>query len=425
MTPVLDIKWVREHPDLFNHSMKARGVSASAQHFIEADKELRALQAEVDEGRAQSNLVARKMGQAKAQAQEAQVIQSLVQEGTRLRGRIEVQERVFHEKKEALHTKLSQLPNILAEDVPQGQSEEENVCVRTEGTLPVFDFDPRPHEEVGASLGLSLEDGARLAGSRFVVLKGGMAHLERALANFMLDMHTQHFGYEEVSVPYLVTEEALYGTGQLPKFAADSFQTTDGRWLIPTSEVSLANLVRGMTLEAQHLPLRYTAYTPCFRSESGAAGRDTRGIIRLHQFAKVELVSVVKPEEGVQEHERMLSHAEAILTKLGLPYRVMLLCAGDTGFSAQKTYDLEVWFPAQQKYREISSCSLCGDFQARRMGAKFKDGKNKGFVHTLNGSGLAVGRTLAAMLENYQKKDGFVHLPSVLEPYINTKVLRG
>ncbi|WP_031934544.1 serine--tRNA ligase [Candidatus Hepatobacter penaei] len=419
------MKWVREHPDLFDHSMKVRGVSARAQTFIEADKELRALQAEVDEGRAQSNLVARKMGQAKAQGQEAKVIHSLMEEGTRLRGYVEAQERIFHEKKEALHAQLSQLPNILAEDVPQGKSEAENICIRTEGTLPIFDFDPRPHEEVGASLGLSLEEGARLAGSRFVVLKGGMAHLERALANFMLDMHTQHFGYEEISVPYLVTEEALYGTGQLPKFAADSFQTTDGRWLIPTSEVSLANLVRGMTLEATQLPLRYTAYTPCFRSEAGAAGRDTRGIIRLHQFAKVELVSVVRPEEGVQEHERMLSHAEAILTKLGLPYRVMLLCAGDTGFSAQKTYDLEVWFPSQQKYREISSCSLCGDFQARRMGAKWKDGKNKGFVHTLNGSGLAVGRTLAAMLEHYQKKDGFVHLPSVLEPYINTKVLRG
>ncbi|TGW14619.1 serine--tRNA ligase [bacterium NHP-B] len=422
---MLAMKWVREHPDLFDHSMKVRGVSARAQTFIEADKELRALQAEVDEGRAQSNLVARKMGQAKAQGQEAQVIHSLMEEGTRLRGYVEAQERIFHEKKEALHAQLSQLPNILAEDVPQGKSEAENICIRTEGTLPIFDFDPRPHEEVGASLGLSLEEGARLAGSRFVVLKGGMAHLERALANFMLDMHTQHFGYEEISVPYLVTEEALYGTGQLPKFAADSFQTTDGRWLIPTSEVSLANLVRGMTLEATQLPLRYTAYTPCFRSEAGAAGRDTRGIIRLHQFAKVELVSVVRPEEGVQEHERMLSHAEAILTKLGLPYRVMLLCAGDTGFSAQKTYDLEVWFPSQKKYREISSCSLCGDFQARRMGAKWKDGKNKGFVHTLNGSGLAVGRTLAAMLEHYQKKDGFVHLPSVLEPYINTKVLRG
>jgi seryl-tRNA synthetase len=285
---------------------------------------------------------------------------------------------------------------------------------------PKFDFEPKPHYEIGEALGMiDFHNAVKISGSRFVVLRGLIAQLERALKSFMLDIHTQKFGYKEISVPLLVNSECVYGTGQLPKFAEDLFATTDGRWLIPTAEVPLTNLVRDSVINAANLPLRMTAYSACFRSEAGAAGRDTRGMIRNHQFSKVELVSIVHPDQGEAELERMTSAAETILQNLGLAYRVMLLSTGDMGFCSRKTYDIEVWIPSENTYREISSCSLCGNFQAMRMGARYKDGVNKGFVATLIGSGLAIGRTIVAILENYQQQNGNVVIPEALVPYMN------
>jgi seryl-tRNA synthetase len=305
-------------------------------------------------------------------------------------------------------------------DVPIGKDETANKCVRVIGTPPVFNFIPKPHYDLGENLGIvDFSNATKISGSRFVILRGLAAKLERALKSFMLDTHTKKFGYEEVSVPLLVNEESMYGTGQLPKFSEDSFRTTDGRWLIPTSEVPLTNIVRDTIIDSLKLPIRLTGYSQCFRSEAGAAGRDTRGMIRNHQFSKVELVSIVHPDNGEEELERMTSVAESILRDLGLAYRVMLLSTGDIGFSSRKTYDLEVWIPTENTYREISSCSLCGDFQARRMKTRYKDGTNKGFVFTLNGSGLAIGRTIVAILENYQNSDGNIIVPEVLIPYMD------
>jgi seryl-tRNA synthetase len=315
---------------------------------------------------------------------------------------------------------LSAIPNVPRPDVPLGANEMANVCQRIIGEVPQFDFSPKPHYEIGETLGMiDFASAVKISGSRFTILRQQIARLERALKNFMLDTHTNEFGYEEVCVPFLVNRECMYGTGQLPKFAEDSFSTMDGRWLIPTSEVPLTNLVRDMIIAVSRLPMRMTAYSACFRSEAGAAGRDTRGMIRNHQFSKVELVSVVHPSNGEEELERMTHAAEAILQRLELPYRVMLLSSGDMGFSAEKTYDLEVWIPSENKYREISSCSLCGQFQARRMGARYKDDSEKGFVSTLNGSGLAIGRTIVAILENYQLVNGKVMVPEVLVPYMD------
>jgi seryl-tRNA synthetase len=305
--------------------------------------------------------------------------------------------------------------------VPAGADESANVELRRWGEPRAFDFEPKEHDEIGARLGMDFGRAAKLAGARFVVLFGQLARLERALAAFMLDLHTKDHGYTEVNPPLLVRDRVLFGTGQLPKFADDSFRTTAGHWLIPTAEVALTNLVADEILDSDQLPLRYTAWTPCFRSEAGAAGKDTKGMIRQHQFTKVELVSITKPEASESEHERLTACAETVLQRLELPYRVMILCSGDTGFTVRKTYDLEVWLPGQRRYREISSCSNCGDFQARRMRARFrpKGERRTEFVHTLNGSGLAVGRTLIALLETYQEADGSVRLPPALRPYMD------
>ena len=321
---------------------------------------------------------------------------------------------------DALQDRLANFPNIPLESVPVGADETANILVRTVGVAPHMGFEPKEHFDLGEALGgLDFENAGRIAGSRFVVLRGGIAKLERALGQFMLDMAAKH-GYEECQVPLLVREQAMFGTGQLPKFEEDLFKTTDGRYLIPTAEVSLTNLVADQIVETESLPLRFTALTPCFRSEAGAAGRDVRGILRQHQFNKVELVSIVKEEDGEAELERMLGAAEAVLQAFELPYRVMLLCGGDMGFSARKTYDIEVWVPGQKTYREISSCSYCGDFQARRMNARHKARGQKGteFVHTLNGSGVAVGRLLIAIMENYQNEDGSITIPTALLPYM-------
>ena len=323
-----------------------------------------------------------------------------------------------------LQDQLSSLPNLPDADVPDGADETQNVEMARWGTPRSFNFAPREHADIGPALGLDFETGAAISGSRFTFLRGAMARLQRALGQFMLDQQTVTNGYTECAPPLLVREEALFGTGQLPKFAEDNFQTTDGRWLIPTAEVSLTNSVREQILPGSALPIRMTALTPCFRSEAGAAGKDTRGYIRQHQFEKVELVSVCRPEDSAAEHERMVKAAESILEALGLPYRKMLLCAGDMGFTARKTYDLEVWLPGQDAYREISSISNCGDFQARRMNTRYRPASDTGaakgteFVHTLNGSGLAVGRTLVAVLENYQQADGSVEVPPALRPYM-------
>jgi seryl-tRNA synthetase len=305
--------------------------------------------------------------------------------------------------------------------VPDGDDDDANVLIRRWGEPRAFDFSPKEHDDLGAPLGMDFARAAKLSGARFVALYGHLARLERAIATFMLDVQTREHGYTEVAVPYLVRDQVMYGTGQLPKFGEDSFRTTTGHWLIPTSEVALTNLVADEILTEEQLPLRYTAYTPCFRSEAGAAGKDTKGMIRQHQFSKVELVSITQPDASVEEHERMTRCAETVLQRLELPHRVMVLCAGDTGFAARKTYDIEVWLPGQGRYREISSCSNCGDFQARRMNARYRpQGERRTeFVHTLNGSGLAVGRTLIAILENGQEADGSVTLPAALRPYVD------
>lgn len=324
---------------------------------------------------------------------------------------------------------LSSIPNLPFEDVPVGADESDNVLHHTHGEKPDFDFEPKQHFDLGEALGLmDFETAAKLSGSRFVVLKGALARMERALASFMLDLHTMKNGYTEVVPPYLVRDEAMYGTGQLPKFENDQFKTIDGFWLIPTAEVPLTNLAREAIQAEEDLPLRYTAYTPCFRLEAGAAGRDTRGLIRQHQFSKVELVTITTPEKSLEELERMLGCAEKVLQGLGLHYQVVTLATGDLGFGARKTFDIEVWLPGQDSFREISSCSVCGDFQARRMNARYrKAGEKKAeFVHTLNGSGLAVGRTLVAVLENYQREDGSIAVPDVLQPYMGgLKVIGG
>ncbi len=331
-----------------------------------------------------------------------------------------------HELKAELDSILQSLPNILDPEVPNGRDEVDNFQLKAVGAIRDFAFTPKQHFEIGEALGMmDFADAARIAGSRFTVLRGELARLERALGQFMLDVHTNEHGYTETAVPLLVNDAAMFGTGQLPKFAEDLFKTTDGRWLIPTAEVSLTNLVADDITPGWKLPVRMTALTPCFRSEAGSAGRDVRGMLRQHQFTKVEMVSITHPDASAEEHERMTRCAETILERLELPYRRMLLCAGDTGFSAAKTYDLEVWLPGQGRYREISSCSNTRAFQARRMNARYReaDGKTLGFVHTLNGSGVAVGRALIAVLETYQNADGTVNIPEILRPYMGGKTL--
>ena len=367
---------------------------------------------------ARRNETSKEIGRAKAKGED---VGEILAEVARLKDEIRVAEEAERAAADALSRALAAEPNLPAAEVPAGEDESANVEIRRVGAPRRFDFEVRDHVDIGERLGLmDFASAARMSGARFVILKGALARLERALAAFMLDLHTSAFGYTEIDPPLLVRDQAAFGTGNLPKFADDLFHTTDGFWLIPTAEMVLTNLVAGEIVDEARLPLRVTAYTPCFRSEAGAAGKDTRGMIRQHQFTKVEMVSITHPDRSNDEHERMTACAEEVLKRLDLPYRVMLLCAGDMGFSARKTYDIEVWLPGQDCYREISSCSNCGDFQARRMKARFRRAGERGtrFVHTLNGSGLAVGRTLVAVLENYQEADGSVIVPEALRPYL-------
>jgi len=414
-----DIRFIREEPQAFDAGLARRGVAPTAAALVALDETHRALLTQSQTAQARRNEASKAIGQAKARKDEAAAA-ALMAEVADLKDTLPAIEADAVERGVALAAMLAALPNIPADDVPEGPDESGNVELARWGTPRTFDFAPREHADFGPALGLDFEAAAAIAGARFAVLRGPMARLHRALGQFMLDRQSEANGYTEVAPPLLVRDEALFGTGQLPKFAEDQFRTTDGRWLIPTAEVSLTNLVREQILGAGELPLRFAALTPCFRSEAGAAGRDTRGLIRQHQFEKVELVAICAPDQSETEHERMADAAEGILEALGLPYRRMLLCTGDMGFTARKTWDLEVWLPGQNAYREISSISNCGDFQARRMNARYRPEGEKGtrFVHTLNGSGLAVGRTLVAVLENYQQADGSVSVPPVLAPYM-------
>ncbi len=415
-----DIKWIRDNPDAFDRGLEARGLSAQSSALLGLDDERRAHLANLQEAQARRNASSKKIGQAKAQKDE-ETAAALMAEVADLKATIQQGEEEERRLDKNIAAALAALPNIPLEDVPVGEDEAANQLVRTVGDIPSYDFEPREHFDLGEALGLmDFETASKISGARFVVLKGALARLERALAQFMLDIHTAEFGYTEVNPPLLVRDAAAFGTAQLPKFAEDLFQTKDGFWLIPTAEVSLTNLVRETILDEADLPERFTAWTPCFRSEAGSAGRDVRGMIRQHQFAKVELVSIVTPEKGLEELERMTSCAEEILKRLGIPFRTMLLSTGDMGFAARKTYDIEAWLPGQNAYREISSCSVCGDFQARRMSARYRreaDSKVD-YVVTLNGSGLAVGRTLIAVLENNQQADGSVVVPEAIRSYM-------
>ncbi len=479
---MFDIKWIRDNAQAFDAALKRRGLDPLSAGLIALDEQRRANLTTLQDAQSRRNAVSKDIGKAKAakvvpEAREQQeaLSQKLMAEVAALKDVIakgEEQERIDNA---AIEAALAVIPNLPRDDVPDGRDEKDNREVRKVGTPGTFAFKPKQHFELGEALGMmDFEAAQKISGARFVVLKGALARLERAIAQLMLDMHTapangQLGGYVEHQVPLLVRDHAAYGTGNLPKFEDDLFQTfnvaaaeeavknfkasrtSKGKetdvllemgvralaressrfWLIPTAEVSLTNLVREQILDEDKLPMRLTAWTPCFRSEAGAAGRDTRGMIRQHQFSKVELVSITTPEESTAEHERMTANAEAVLNKLGLPFRTMLLCTGDMGFASQKTYDIEVWLPGQDSYREISSCSVCGDFQARRMSARYRpksdspaaSGQPKGsrdvrYVHTLNGSGLAVGRTLIAVMENYQQADGSIVIPDALKPYM-------
>lgn len=415
-----DIRLIRDNPQAFDQGLQRRGLNPISKDITELDQVWRTATARLQELQSTRNDASKKIGQAKAQKNEVEA-QRLMGEVARLKDEIPAMELRVRETEEALNEMLSTIPNLPADGVPEGPDETANKEVRRVGSPRSLNFEAKQHFDLGESLNLmDFEAASRMSGSRFVVLRGQLAKLERALANFMLDLHTEQFGYQEVVPPLLVRDQAMYGTAQLPKFRDEQFGTTNGYWLIPTSEVPLTNQVRESILDESALPLRFTAWTPCFRSEAGAAGRDTRGMIRMHQFSKVELVSICTPEQSDQEHERMTSCAEEVLKRLGLAYRTMMLSTGDMGFSARRTYDIEVWLPGQNAYREISSCSNCGDFQARRMNARYRpaDGKSNRFVHTLNGSGLAVGRTMIAVLENYQQADGTIEIPPALRSYM-------
>ncbi|WP_454715195.1 serine--tRNA ligase [Caulobacter segnis] len=419
-----DIKAIRDNPEAFDLHWSGKGRSGAAAEAVKLDAQLRAAQTALQEAQAKRNESSKLIGMAKAKKDEA--------EASRLMAEVEALKGVMATAAEEeaivggkLKEMLASLPNVPASEVPVGEDESGNVEQRVWGdakALPAGKLNaPKDHVDLGHALGgMDFEAAARMSGARFVVLKSQIARLERAIGQFMLDVQTVEHGYTEISPPLLVKSEALFGTGQLPKFADDLFHTTDDRWLIPTAEVSLTNIVREQLVAEEELPLRLTALTPSFRAEAGSAGRDTRGMIRQHQFYKVELVSITTPDQSEAEHQRMVECAETVLKKLELPFRTMLLCTGDMGFGAKKTYDLEVWLPSQDMYREISSCSNCGDFQARRMDARYRKTGEKGghFVHTLNGSGLAVGRTLVAVLENYQDEAGRIHIPAALQPYM-------
>ncbi len=412
-----DLKTVRDDPRAFDAALQRRGLAPQADHVLELDRKHRALLTRVQELQARRNDLSRQIGVRKARKENAD---ELVAETQRVKTELPRLEQEAREAETAVRAMLDSLPNIPAPDAPQGTDSADNKEVRRWGEPRKFDFPVKDHVALGERLGLDIATAARMSGARFTLLKGQVARLERALGAFMLDLHTREFGYTECSVPLLVRDNAAYGTGNLPKFGEDLFRTTTGHWLIPTAEMSLTNIAAEQILEEDALPLRFTAFTPCFRSEAGAAGKDTHGMLRQHQFYKVELVSIAHPDKSGDEHERMTQCAEEVLKRLGLPYRTVVLCTGDMGFAAQKTYDIEVWLPGQNAYREISSCSNCGEFQARRMKARFrqKDGKGTRFVHTLNGSGLAVGRTLIAVLENFQNPDSSVTVPKALVPYM-------
>jgi seryl-tRNA synthetase len=418
---MFDLKWIRENPEALDRSLQRRGDIPVADHVLELDTARRSAQTRLQEKQERRNSASKLIGAAMkdGRADEADALKSEV---SALKDEMETVEAQERDASQALNELLSGLPNILGDDVPDGADEDDNTELRTVGMPPSFDFAPKPHYELGENLGLmDFETASEISGSRFVILKGALARMERALADFMLNVQTEDFGYTEVSPPLLVREDVLHGTGQLPKFGDDLFRTTDERWLIPTAEVPLTNMVAGKILDESELPYRVTAHTACFRAEAGAAGKDTRGMLRQHQFYKVELVSIVKPEESENEHARMTNCAEEVLKRLRLAYRVMVLCAGDTGFGATKTHDLEVWMPGQDTYREISSVSNTRAFQARRMNARFRptvEGQGLEHVHTLNGSGVAVGRALIAVMENYQNVDGSITIPEVLRPYM-------
>jgi seryl-tRNA synthetase len=414
-----DIRLVRDDPAAFDAALGRRGVAPQAAALLELDERRRTTIGEAQAAQARRNELSKAIGQAKARKDEAGAASPMA-EVAALKERLPALEATEQRLGGELDALLAALPNLPAADVPDGADEDGNLLVHERGRRPAFDFTIKEHDALGPALGLDFETGAAIAGTRFTLVRGAAARLQRALGQFMLDRLTREHGYEEVAPPLLVREQAMFGTGQLPKFAEDSFRTTDGRWLIPTSEVSLTNIVAGKIIGEAELPLRFAALTPCFRSEAGAAGRDTRGYIRQHQFDKVEMVSIVTPEMSDDEHERMTRCAEGVLDALELPYRRMKLCTGDMGFSAARTYDLEVWLPGQARYREISSCSTCTDFQARRMNARYRPAEAKAtrFVHTLNGSGLAVGRTLVAVIENYQQADGSVAVPAVLQSHL-------
>jgi seryl-tRNA synthetase len=447
---VLDIKWIRDNKDAFVKGLTDRGFDgprATLNRLLSLDEERRATIQKLQDAQARRNAVSKEIGNAKAKKDEA-AAKRLMDEVAALKDTIQTGEASEKRLDDELRSLLATVPNTPASDVPVGPDAGANKVLRVEGKPPKFSFQPKHHFELGEGLGLmDFETAAKLSGARFVVLKGALARLERALAAFMLDLHTSEHGYTEVSPPLLVRDDAMFGTAQLPKFAEDQFEAVAGldtmldradsietlatarsanaegvnrRWLIPTAEVPLTNLVRDDIVDEASLPIRVTAGTPCFRAEAGAAGKDTRGMIRQHQFSKVELVSVTTPEQSADEHERMTASAETVLKRLGLPYRVVVLSTGDMGFAAQKTYDIEVWLPGQETYREISSCSNCGDFQARRMNARYrpKSEKQPRLVHTLNGSGVAVGRTLIAILENYQEADGSIRVPEALQSYM-------
>ena len=413
-----DIKAIRENSAAFDAGLARRGLAAQSHTLIAVDEKRRAQMASLQEAQSRRNALSKEIGAAMGKKDVA-LADKLKTEVALLKDQItsgEEQERVLGKE---LHDALSVIPNIPLPSVPDGRDEHGNVEVRRWGNKPEYNYTPLQHFDIGEGLKLmDFEIAAKLSGARFVVLKGALARMERALAQFMLDVHITESGYQEIYAPYMLRDEAMYGVGQLPKYAEDLFKTTSGHWLIPTAEASLTNLVREQVLDEAALPLRMTAYTQCFRAEAGAAGRDTRGMIRQHQFSKVEMVSVTTAEQADAEHERMTLCAEEILKRLGLHYRTMLLCTGDMGFGSRKTYDLEVWLPGQNAFREISSCSQFGEFQARRMDARCKaaDAKQARYVHTLNGSGLAVGRTMVALLENYQNPDGSVTIPPALQP---------
>jgi seryl-tRNA synthetase len=422
---MFDLRIIRANPEHFDNGLKRRGLEPKSANILELDKQHREHLTKLQSLQFERNQISKEFSKKRAlgtmfEIDQKKVIDEITAKSENLGKRNKDLEALSQKLEQELHELLSGIPNLPADDCPDGKSETENVEIRRIGEVPTYSFTPKNHYELGEDLkAMDFERSAKLSGSRFVVLYDGLARLERALANFMLDIHTREFGYQEVYPPLLVHDEAMFGTGQLPKFREDQFGTTSGHWLIPTAEVVLTNLVAGEILPEAELPLRYTAYTPCFRAEAGAAGKDTRGMIRQHQFSKVELVSITTPEQSLAEHERMTTAAETILQRLNLPYRVLALCTGDIGFSAEKTYDLEVWLPGQNAYREISSCSRCNTFQARRMNARYRaaDGKPQ-FVHTLNGSGVAVGRALIAVVENYQQADGSIAVPDVLLPYM-------